>query len=168
MQKKSKIYGLPVALLFILVMMLNSCGVGLIVRGVVKKSVSVENETVPNGFIRKDQTLLIMMWQNDAYDRYAKKAFDKFYSGKKKFVTFSDLKENEEYQDLDAYPFVFSQGPSDIKLYEDDSFSFSFSGSRPFHIFDSANKKFYKSKVASGFFSRVMQGYAMKLNEIKK
>ena len=168
MQIKSKFNAISLALLLVSSLTLSSCGVGLIVRGIVKKSVSVENETVPQGFIRKDQTLLIMMWQNDAYDRYAKKAFDKFYSGKKKFVTFSDLKENEEYQDLDAYPFVFSQGPSDIKLYEDDSFSFSFSGSRPFHIFDRANKKFYKSKVASGFFSRVMQGYAMKLNEIKK
>jgi len=127
MQKKSKIYGLPVAFVFVLTMMLNSCGVGLIVRGVVKKSVSVEKETVPEGFIRKDQTLLIMMWQNDQYDRYAKKAFDKFYSGKK-----------------------------------------SFSGSRPFHIFDRANKKFYTARVRSGFFYRLMQGYAMKLNEIKK
>ena len=168
MQKKSKIYGLPVAFVFVLTMMLNSCGVGLIVRGVVKKSVSVEKETVPEGFIRKDQTLLIMMWQNDQYDRYAKKAFDKFYSGKKKYVTFGDLKENEEYQDLELYPYVFSQGPSDIKLYEEDSFSFSFSGSRPFHIFDRANKKFYTARVKSGFFYRLMQGYAMKLNEIKK
>ena len=165
-KKQFKAYYFVILLMGTIV--LNSCGVGLIVRGAVKNSLSTEKGTVPEGFIGKDQTLLIMMWENDAYDRYAKKAFNKFYSGKKKFITFRELKENEMYQDLDAFPYVFSQGPPDIKLYEDDSFSFAFSGSRPFHIFDRANNKFYSSKITSGFFSRVMQGYAMKLDQIKK
>lgn len=147
---------------------LNSCGLGLIARGGAKKSMSVEKGTVPKDFIQKDQTLIVLLWGDKSFDKYAKKAFEKFYTGKKKFVTFSELKTDEKYQDLDKYPFVYSQGPGDIAMYEGNSYSYTFSGSRPFHIFDRRSKTFYRPRFRSGFFSRVMQGHAMALSTYVK
>ena len=142
----------------------NSCGLGLIVRGTAKKSLTVEKKTVPPNFIEKDETLLILLW-GDAYDKYAEKAFNKFYAGKKKYVTF-DQYFSGEYPE-EEYPFVFSQGPGSPKMYSGESYSFTFEGSRPFHIYDRRSKEFYKARVTSGFFARVIQAYAIRLDEIR-
>jgi hypothetical protein len=160
--KPKFIYYLAVSV--IVLSTLSSCGIGLIVRGAAKKSMSVEKGTVPPDFIQKNQTLIVLLWGDKSFDKYAKKAFNKFYTGKKKFVTFSELKNDEEYQDVDKYPFVYSQGPGDLAMYEGNSYSYTFSGSRPFHIFDRRNKTFYKPNFRSGLFSRVMQGHAKALN----
>ena len=156
------------AIAVIVLSTLSSCGIGLIIRGAAKNSLSVKKGTVPTDFIAKDQTLIVLLWGDRSYDKYVKKAFNKFYTGKKKFVTFSDLKNNEEYQDLDKYPFVYSQGPGDLEMYEGTSYSYTFSGSRPFHIFDRRSKTFYRPKFRSGFFGRVMQGHAKALSAYVK
>lgn len=147
---------------------LNSCGIGFLVRGVVKKSITVENKVVPEKFIKANETLIILMWESGSYDKYAKKAFDKFYKGKKVYVNFNDFKTKEKYQDLEEYPFVFSQGPGDKAMYEGNNYTFTYSGSRPFHIYDRREGTFSRSKITSGFFYRVMQAYAMKLNTFRK
>jgi hypothetical protein len=155
-------------LLVISILTLNSCGIGLLVRGAVKKTITVENKVVPTKFIEAEETLIILMWEDGSYDKYAKKAFDKFYKGKKVYINFKEFKTNEKYQDLDDYPYVFSQGPGDMRMYEGNSYSFSYSGSRPFHIYDRREGTFSKSKVTSGFFYRVMQAYAMKLDTYRR
>lgn len=149
----------------ILSVLLNSCGLGLIVRGVAKNSITKENEVVPPDFIKSDQTLIILMWGTESYDKFARKAFNKFYQGKKLFIGMDELINNDKYQDLNKYPYVFSQGPGESKMYDGSPYNYTFSGSRPFHIFDRREEEFYKSKVNSGFYSRVMQAYAKKLNE---
>ena len=143
----------------------SSCGIGLIIRGSAKKSVSVENKTVPADFISKDQTLLVLLW-GDVYDDYAIKAFKKFYHGPIEYVGFAEL-HTEKYSDLDRYSYVFSQGPGEEKMYSGGDYSFSFEGSRPFHMYDRRDKSFYKAQIRSGFFARVIQGYAMKLESIR-
>jgi hypothetical protein len=155
-----------IASLLLILFSTSSCGIGLIVRGAVKKSVSVEKKTVPPAYIAKNQVLLVLMWEVKSYDKYAKKAFEKFYNGKVEYVTFEQLL-SDRYSDVDKFPYVFSQGPGDKKMYLGESYSFSYEGSRPFHIYDRKNEKFYRSRISSGFFSRVMQGYAMKLNKIQ-
>jgi hypothetical protein len=157
-----------ISILTLIVLSLNSCGVGLIVRGATKKNLSVEKNTVPPTYIRKDQTLIVGLWGVESYDKYVKKAFNKFYKGKKEFVYLGKLRTNEKYEDKDTYPFVFSQGPENIKLYKDENFSFTFTGGRPFHIFDRNTEKFYMLPFHSGYFGRVIQGYAMKLNAFIK
>ena len=147
---------------------LNSCGIGLLVRGVAKKSITVENNVVPKKFIDKNETLIILLWESGSYDKYAKKAFDKFYLGKKEYVTYNDFRTLDKYQDLDKYPYVFSQGPGEKEMYETDTYSYSYTGSRPFHIYDRREGTFSKSKIRSGFFFRIMQAYAMKLNTYRK
>ena len=165
LQTKSYLY---VGVLLLSLFSLNSCGIGLIVRGAAKKSISVEKGTAPKTFIGKDEVLLLLLWENKAYDKQVKKAFDKFYEGKKEYVTYSELKSNEKYQNLDKYPFVFSQGPENKMLYEGTgNFSYTFTGSRPFHIYDRREKTFHMSRFTSGFYGRMIQAYAMKLNKIR-
>ena len=143
--------------------LIQSCGIGYAVRGTVKKTITVENKVVPENFIEDDQTLLILLWSKNSYDKYVIKAFDKFYMGNKEYVTINQYRNEEKYEDLDKYPFVFSQGPGAIEQYEGGNYSYVFSGSRPFHIFDRKEKTFYRSILNSGFFFRVMEAYAMRL-----
>jgi len=154
----------PLIIIVLLLATFNSCGIGLIIRGAAKRKITVENNIVPPNYIEPNQTLIVALWGTKSYDKYAIKAFNKFYKGKKEFVNLGELKTNPKYEDLETYPFVFSQGPEDINLYEGDSFSYVFSGGRPFHIFDRKEKKFYMMSFHSGFFYRMIQAYAMKLN----
>jgi hypothetical protein len=167
---KNKIITKSRNILFVLSLLtlIQSCGIGLIVRGAAKNKITVEKKVVPPDFIKRDQTLIILMWGDKSYDRYAMKAFKRFYTGKMEFVPFNDLLTNPKYEDLEAYPYVFSQGPGELKMYEGGSYSYTFSGGRPFHIFDRAEKTFYTSPFTSSFFYRIMQAYAKKLNTFIK
>lgn len=129
------------------------------------KAVLKKDEVVPPDFIKPDETLIVLMWGDESYDKYARGAFNEFYQGKKVFIGFGDLMENEKYQDLDKYPYVFSQGPGESEMYESSSYRYTAYGSRPFHIYDRRKKEFYKSKVTSGFYKRIMEGYARGLNK---
>ncbi len=157
-----------ISILTLIILTFSSCGLGLILRGVTKKTLTVQKKTVPPTFIRKDQTLIIGLWGAESYDKYAKKAFGKFYLGKKEYVHISEIRKNPKYDNKDAYPFVFSQGPEDIKLYKNDNFSYTFVGGRPFHIFDRNEEKFYMLPFHSGNFGKIIEGYAIKLNSFIK
>lgn len=151
--------------MLLIVFGLSSCGIGLLVRGVAKKSITVEKGVVPPNFIKSNQTLIVLMWGTKSYDKYAMKAFNRFYDGKKIYLSLNDLLTVEKYQDLERFPYVFSQGPGDMTMYSGKSYSYTYSGSRPFHILDRKEGKFYNSRINSGFFYRIMQAYAMKLNK---
>lgn len=153
-----------IILLLTAMTILQACGIGLLVRGAAKKRITIENNTVPPDYIKKDQTLIILLWGDKSYDKYAIKAFKQFYKGKMEFVSFNELLTNPKYEDLESYPYVFSQGPGELKMYEGGSYTYSFEGGRPFHIFDRANKTFYRSPFHSSFFYRIIQAYAKKLN----
>jgi hypothetical protein len=156
-------------LLAVLIFTLDSCGIGYLVRGTARKKYTKENKVIPPDFIENDEVLLILKWEQGSYDKYAMKAFDKFYTGKKEYVTMNQLL-SEEYADAEKYRYVFSQGPGDLTMYEGKSYSYTFEGSRPFHIYDRLNNEFYRSNITSGFFYRIMQAYAMNLEKerIKK
>lgn len=167
MFKKMKVFILPCLFLFGLLLSLNSCGIGFLVRGVVKGSLKEENKSLPESFNPKNETILVMMWNDGSYDKYARKAFTGKYKGKVEYVSFADLKKGK-YQDVETYRYAFSQGPTNMDLYTKDSFSYSFSGSRPFHILDRKTGTFYRLTVTSGFYYRVMQAYAMKFEKIRR
>lgn len=156
-----------IASLVLILFATSSCGIGLIIRGSVKKSLSVEKGSVPPEYIDKNQVLLVLLWGVGSYDIYVTEAFDKFYDGKKEYVTFEQFF-SDKYSDLDKYQYVFSQGPGEKEMYSGESYSFTYKGSRSFHMYDRKNEKFYKSKITSGFFARVIQGYAMKLDKIRE
>lgn len=165
LHKKSKIV-LFTVLLASTALITNSCGIGFLVRGVVKNSLKTENNSLPEELDLKNQTILVMMWNSGSYDKYAQKAFQKKYGGKCEFIGFEELKK-EKYANMDKYRYAFSQGPGDSKLYTEDSFSYSFTGSRPFHIYDRQKNSFYNLRVRSGMYYRVMQAYAMRLEQIR-
>lgn len=150
----------------VLIFTLDSCGIGYLVRGTARKKYTKENKVIPPDFIEKDEVLLILKWEQGSYDKYAKKAFDKFYEGKKEYVTMAQLL-SEEYSDVEKYRYVFSQGPGSPTMYEGKSYSYTFEGSRPFHIYDRLEGGFYKSNITSGFFYRIMQAYAMNLEKAR-
>ncbi len=160
--KKSKKSLKPLIIASALLISLTSCGIGLIVRGVAKNKYTKENEVIPESFIDEDATLLIMMWGSSSYDKFARKAFDRFYHGKKEYISFTDLANKEKYSDLEKYPFIFSQG-DDASMYSGKGASFYYEGSRPFHIFDRKKDKFHMANVTSGFFYRIMQAYAKQM-----
>jgi hypothetical protein len=156
-------------LVLITLISFSSCGIGLIVRSSAKKNISPEKGTVPPSFISKNATLLILVWDTDAgFNNFSKKAFNKFYSGNNEFVTFKEFMSNEKYKNLEKYPYIFNQGPGDKKIYEGNGYEFTYRGGRPFHIFDRKENKFYNSKSNSGFYSRIIQAYAMKLDDFIK
>ncbi|MDD2982186.1 MAG: hypothetical protein PHQ74_02250 [Crocinitomicaceae bacterium] len=165
--KKSVFKISVIASLLLILFSTSSCGIGLIVRGAVKSSLSVEKKTVPPNFIDNKEVLLVLLWGENSYDDYVKKAFEKFYDGKKEFVTFEQYFSGK-YNDVNKFAYVFSQGPGEKKMYTGEPYSFTYEGSRSFHVYDRKNEKFYRSKINSGFFARVIQGYAMKLDKIRK
>lgn len=67
-----------IILLLTVLTILQSCGIGLLVRGAAKKRITVENKTVPPDFIKKDQTLIILLWGDKSYDKYAIKHLNNF------------------------------------------------------------------------------------------
>jgi hypothetical protein len=163
--KMRKLFGLT--MLVGVMMTTSSCGIGFLVRGVIKGSLSTEKGSVPEDFIGKDETLLIMLWGSESYDKYVKKAFDKFYTGKKEYISFDEL-QKERYQNIEKYPYIFSQGPGNPRMYNGEAYSYSATGSRPFHVYERSTRKAYRGTVTSGMYYRVMQAYAMKLNEYRK
>lgn len=77
------------------------------------KEMTVENNQIPPEFSEFEGTLLIVS-QYKAWDKYARKAFDKNYKGKYKFMT---KKEKEsDYSDIETYRYIirpkFSSSPN--------------------------------------------------------
>lgn len=158
---KRKITLLSIAL----TLCLSSCGIGLIIRGVSKKHLTVEREAIPPDFPGNDGTLLIMLWGTKSFDKYEIKAFDKFYHGKKKYIGFGDLKK-DEFQDVEKYRFIFSQGPGDSAMYTSNSYSYS-NTSRVYHIWDRQTGEFYNGHIKSSFFYRILQAYAKNMEKYR-
>lgn len=107
--KKSVFKISVIASLLLILFSTSSCGIGLIVRGAVKSSLSVEKKTVPPNFIDNKEVLLVLLSGENSYDDYVKKAFEKFYDGKKEFVTFEQYF-SCKYNDVNKFAYVFSQG----------------------------------------------------------
>lgn len=162
LKKKTKI-----ALFALLVastpLVISSCG--FLVRGVVKSSLKTSNNSLPSDLDLKNTTLLVMLW-SEGYDRYARKAWGKKYGGKMEYVTFADIK-TEKYANTDKYRYAFSQGPGKMELYTKDSYSFVYSGSRPFHLYDRKTGKFYDLHIRSGLTQKVIEAYAMRFEGIR-
>ena len=148
--------------------LLNSCGA--IVKGTALKRFTVENKVIPADFGKKDEVLLCVLKGRDSRDKYMKKHISKYYKGQYEFVLQSDLSD-AKYDDLSTYKYVFDYNAlsSQGNYYNNASGSFenrTIPSSR-YYIYDREANQYYLSNLTSGFFSKLIQAYVIKLEKVR-
>lgn len=142
--------------------LLVSCGG--IVTSMANKKLTVKNGAIPPDFNKDNGTMLFVTYRR-GYNKYLKKNVANLYTGAHEFVTKDELASNL-YTDIDKYRFVF-----DYDIISTTEFGFDGKmktrNIRKFYVYDRKKERKFRSKMTSGFWSKLQKVYLKKLNEKK-
>ncbi len=163
----TKIKKLKIEYLFLLIFILmTSCGA--LVKGVANGKLTEKKGAIPPDFGKDTNSVMVFITSNRSYNKYLKKNVSKIYKGKYIFVSLDEFESNEKYNDIDKYRFVFdynNQMPGYNVVRSDGSIRAPLYNVKKFSIEDRKEKKIYRSKITSSYWSKIQKVYLKKLNE---
>ena len=127
-------------------------------------NITIESGEIPPDMATEKFVLIGRLYQDESYDKYLVKEFDK-YTGEKLLATDSDI--SDRYSDVNKYRYVLEyytekHGHTDMHGHHTSV------SVKHFYIYDQKTATVYKRNETSGFFAQQIRSYLSAIDAVRQ